>query len=573
MTDLSQREAVCRSCPERRTSGLYRWCAAEDETRAEHHDCSQSRSSRFSARLTLPQATCERWRSMAECFSVIYRENLWDCEESRSGSGSTLARTAALRTELPGVLAELGCRSILDVPCGDYGWMAATDLGATEYVGADIVPELIDANRGKYPRVDFRCLDALIDPLPKTDAILCRALLTHLSLVEGVKVLARFKGCGAKYLLATTYPGTTRNTDVYTGGFRPVNLAFPPYSLGPPARLLTDHDEQAIGVWTLEPCPICSIADPIPEPEQPRVRAAWRNDETVAEQHRFALEKILCARFAPPAGLTGDGIVYCGEGKYWPGIVVAVRLLRETGCTLPVQVWHRGLVGRELDDDPLTRLVDAEQFRRAHPARILRGWEIKTYAIAHSGFRRVLYLDADAYCVADPTPVFRLENGCRFAFWRDLHHCDGAVHWNWYGLRGDRVPPIQGGQLLIDVPAFWRELMIAHWINQHSDYFYAHQFGDQDSWRVALAGTRGSYHEAGVARWRRIAFVCDLGDVPLIVHRCRAKLLPGKPARRNGALPMEDRVFELYAEIADGRPEPPQTPKSRRELAHAARGR
>jgi hypothetical protein len=61
MTDLEQREAVCRVCPERRTAGTYRWCT-RDETHAEQHDCSRSRQSRFSARLTMERPTCDAWR-------------------------------------------------------------------------------------------------------------------------------------------------------------------------------------------------------------------------------------------------------------------------------------------------------------------------------------------------------------------------------------------------------------------------------------------------------------------------------------------------------------------------------
>jgi hypothetical protein len=62
MTDLEQRESVCRTCPERRTSGLYRWCAAKDETHTERYDCSRSRSARFSSRLTRERPSCDAWR-------------------------------------------------------------------------------------------------------------------------------------------------------------------------------------------------------------------------------------------------------------------------------------------------------------------------------------------------------------------------------------------------------------------------------------------------------------------------------------------------------------------------------
>ena len=36
---------------------------------------------------------------------------------------------------------------------------------------------------------------------------------------------------------------------------------------------------------------------------------------------------MLARDLQPPRSLTGDAILTCGAGKYWPGIVVMVRLL------------------------------------------------------------------------------------------------------------------------------------------------------------------------------------------------------------------------------------------------------
>jgi hypothetical protein len=253
------------------------------------------------------------------------------------------------------------------------------------------------------------------------------------------------------------------------------------------------------------------------------------------------------------------------------------KLLREVGCNLPVQVWHHGPIGEELDDDPLVRLVDVRRWREFHPARILRGWEIKTYALAHCGFRRVLYLDADAYCVADPTPLFAALDAAPFAFWEDLHFCSRNVHWEYFGVNGQHIPPVQGGHLLFDLSACWRFLMVAHWLNMHSDYSYGHSFGDQDAWRVALALTATPFGCLGKASWKRLAFVCAAPDGrPMIVHRCRGKLLAGRVAQRHNSLPLESRVHELFREVCAGmgmKPAHEPVMLTRRELAHKARGR
>ena len=61
--------------------------------------------------------------SPEQVFAEFYRDNKWGDAESVSGAGSNLAQTEEVRRVLPGLLAELGCRSMLDVPCGDFYWM------------------------------------------------------------------------------------------------------------------------------------------------------------------------------------------------------------------------------------------------------------------------------------------------------------------------------------------------------------------------------------------------------------------------------------------------------------------
>src|SRR5258707_8039307 len=88
-------------------------------------------------------------------FFEIYRKNLWENTESRSGIGSSLARTAKLRLELPILLQELAIQVLLDIPCGDFNWMHTVPLGNIHYIGADIVEDLIIENRRKYKNRNF----------------------------------------------------------------------------------------------------------------------------------------------------------------------------------------------------------------------------------------------------------------------------------------------------------------------------------------------------------------------------------------------------------------------------------
>lgn len=122
-------------------------------------------------------------RDPAEIFTDYARANKWGDKDSRSGKGSNLEATVEVRRLLPALLRELGARSMLDVPCGDFFWMAHVDLAGIDYLGGDIVPDLIDANRRTHarPGVDFQVVDLIRGSVPKADVIFVRDCLVHLS--------------------------------------------------------------------------------------------------------------------------------------------------------------------------------------------------------------------------------------------------------------------------------------------------------------------------------------------------------------------------------------------------------
>src|ERR1700722_13519672 len=83
-------------------------------------------------------------------FSSIYATNYWRNSESRSGLGSSLEQTEAVRAALPMMCRDLGIGSLLDIPCGDLNWIRHVELPGVEYIGADIVPALISSNVAQF---------------------------------------------------------------------------------------------------------------------------------------------------------------------------------------------------------------------------------------------------------------------------------------------------------------------------------------------------------------------------------------------------------------------------------------
>jgi len=193
--------------------------------------------------------------SLKTVFSEIYHNNTWNDSESVSGRGSTLARTAVIRSELPLLLKRLNATSMLDAACGDYNWMQHVDLHEIDYIGSDIVPELIARNQQLYGRAnrEFITADIGAGRLPRATVILCRECLIHLSFSRIDRVLSNFRNSGAQYLLCTTHTAIQENLDCDDGGWRPLNLQLPPFNFPTPLELIVEDADagKCLGVWQL----------------------------------------------------------------------------------------------------------------------------------------------------------------------------------------------------------------------------------------------------------------------------------------------------------------------------------
>jgi len=200
-----------------------------------------------------------RFMSMERIFTDIYRRHVWHDPDSRSGSGSTERNTVEVRAVLPRWLSDLGAKTLLDVPCGDFNWLQQVELGVDHYIGADIVQELIDVNQQRYGSSQRRFvqLDICRSDLPQADVVLCRDCLVHFSeraVLEAIRNLIRSR---STYLITTTFPHQTHNTNIVTGYWQPINLQRPPYSFPPPLKLIIEGGgggqrlTKSLGLWTI----------------------------------------------------------------------------------------------------------------------------------------------------------------------------------------------------------------------------------------------------------------------------------------------------------------------------------
>jgi SAM-dependent methyltransferase len=203
--------------------------------------------------------------SLQQRFRRIHDSNLWGAPESVSGLGSEIDATAALRGELPRLLARLGVTSLLDAPCGDAGWINRSSL-AVNYVGIDIVPGLVAQLQAAAAagdiRGDYHLADITVDLLPRCDAILCRDCLVHLSFANIERAARNFRRSGASWLIATTFPGWQTNFDCEDGDWRALNFERPPFDWGAPVELLNENCTEAGGGWRDKSLGVWRLSDP-----------------------------------------------------------------------------------------------------------------------------------------------------------------------------------------------------------------------------------------------------------------------------------------------------------------------
>jgi hypothetical protein len=194
-----------------------------------------------------------------DTFTEIFRSNAWNGTDSVSGAGSTASQTRRIVAEVPGLLRDFGVSSLLDVPCGDFFWMKQVDLTGIQYIGADIVPELIERNRQyETGNIRFQVLDLLTSSLPRVDLVLSRDCFIHLSHADVFRALENLQRSGSEFLLTTTFTRHQRNRDICTGQFRTLNLQSEPYRFPPPVRVIEeecteteDFEDKSLALWRI----------------------------------------------------------------------------------------------------------------------------------------------------------------------------------------------------------------------------------------------------------------------------------------------------------------------------------
>lgn len=301
-------------------------------------------------------------------------------------------------------------------------------------------------------------------------------------------------------------------------------------------------------------------------PSSEQVASERVASEHAASEHAasdLAARLAAAARAAPPPldPCSGRGIVICAGGtRLLTCAWLAIAMLRRTfQCRLPIELWHigpaeMGAPMRTLLEALDVRITDALDVARRHPIESLGGWQLKTYALLHSGFREILLLDADNMPTRDPSSLFETQEfaDTGAVFWPDIvRFKPNNPIWEVAGLSRDTGPSFETGQIVLDKQRHAGALTLAHWINQHHLAFEHMLYGDKDACYVAWRMTGSPYHLIPHAPRQLEHTFCQRAPdgAVLFQHRNGAKWLLHGPNPSIEGFRYEAECLTLLAEL------------------------
>lgn len=199
-----------------------------------------------------------------------------------------------------------------------------------------------------------------------------------------------------------------------------------------------------------------------------------------------------------PGTFSGRGIVVCAGGyTYITCAWVNISMLRKSGCALPVELWH---AGGEINASMIRKFEELNVVCRdcnSLTEAPVKGFAIKPFAILHSAFKEVLFLDADNNCVSDPAYLFDSEvyKKTGTIFWPDLWrtHPENPV-WQVVAATAYSTPEQESGQLLVNKEQCWRELNLCMYFNNNRQVYYKMLHGDKDTFKFAWMALNTTYY-------------------------------------------------------------------------------
>ncbi|EEY67860.1 uncharacterized protein PITG_18258 [Phytophthora infestans T30-4] len=234
------------------------------------------------------------------------------------------------------------------------------------------------------------------------------------------------------------------------------------------------------------------------------------NFPVIVEQ---TMNKALTSNFVLPQGREGSkGIVMVVYPKMVPSAYATLRSLREIlKCTLPIELWYRP---KEMQAAPGS-MEPLQQFAASTADLTFReiddkkatGFGAKVFAIYHSHFEQILFLDSDNVPVRDPSFLFETHEfkDTGAIFWPDFWHPRHTIFnvhgqsllWELLDQRFVNMFEQESGQLVINRRRHGAPLELVKFYTFHTPNFFKTfelVHGDKDLFRLSWLKLKSPFH-------------------------------------------------------------------------------
>ena len=209
------------------------------------------------------------------------------------------------------------------------------------------------------------------------------------------------------------------------------------------------------------------------------------------------------------------GLVTTAGTEYLPYVIISLRMLRKTGCQLPMEVflsterdWEPYICDTVLPSLNARCIVQSPHLRTTANNEPPSRYQSKIVSILTSSFSEVLFLDADCFPITDPTKVFTTAPFTTTGLVTFPDYWATTASPIYYSITQTPIPAIdkhqttESGQLFISKPQHERSLLLALYYNHFGKKFYypllsqgAAGEGDKDTFLAAASFFNESYYQ------------------------------------------------------------------------------
>ena len=209
------------------------------------------------------------------------------------------------------------------------------------------------------------------------------------------------------------------------------------------------------------------------------------------------------------------GLVTTAGTEYLPHVIISLRMLRKTGCQLPMEVflstqrdWEPYICNTVLPSLNARCIVQSPPLHTTANNEPPSRYQSKIVSILTSTFSEVLFLDADCFPITDPTIVFTTAPFTATGLVTFPDYWATTASPIYYSITQTPFPALdkhqttESGQIFISKPQHERSLLLALYYNHFGKKFYypflsqgASGEGDKDTFLAAAAFYNESYYQ------------------------------------------------------------------------------